>query len=218
MSLLVMAGLTTLGIALGRGIVAFARRSTAGATALPAQPAGLLGASATPLPPGGATAAEAFAVFPCAQGDVVLRSDGREAWLAGAQVFSEAAALACLFQAPEARGDVFVYALAQSKDLWWLAQVTPESVGLTAEPLSRDLPSVVAAADQVFERVRRVPLSVASYGETSVHIGAEALVAEYTGKHDMRLLLILGTRGLCVFSGELLQAFAYEVLPGTPSA
>ena len=103
-----------------------------------------------------------WSVFPCALGDVVVRtSDGAEAWLAGALVLHEDLPTVALFVAPDAAGERAVYARPRPvQDLAWLTPVASGVVVAGSEP-----PSAIEIDGARFQRVRRLPLRVERIGD-----------------------------------------------------
>jgi len=104
-------------------------------------------------------ARDPFDGFACRLGDVIVRAGGEEAWLAGALVLAEDAAVAAIFIAPEARRDRVVYARVRDAALVWLTPVSEEVIITGTEP-----PSVIEIDTARFERQRRLPLRVERVG------------------------------------------------------
>lgn len=146
--------------------------------------------------------------FPCKLGDVILRSAGDEAWLAGALVLSEAGgAVAALFTAPEAGGDRAIYARAASEELLWLA-AEPGVAVISGEP-----PTALEISGERYERRRRLPLRAARIGTGAPEIGPEVIVAEYTGLGDQHLVVVASKDKTLAFRGDALGPGTYDVLP-----
>ena len=154
------------------------------------------------------------ASFPCHLGDVLIRTAGHdEAWLAGALVFSEDAVVAALFVAPEAGGDRAVFVRdAGSAEVAWLAPIAKADLPLPAEP-----PFTVEVAGMRYERARRHPVKVARLGSGAPSVGAQAIVAEYRGAGNERLVVVAGPEEVLAFRGEALGEGEYDVLPGGKS-
>jgi hypothetical protein len=189
------------GIALVRWVLRRARRNAP----VRAEAAGREGASDAPR------ASELLAGFPCKLGDVVLRSAERdEAWLAGALVFLEDRPVAALFSAPEAGGDraLFVRA-APGAGITWLAPLAPGVLDVPKEP-----PHALELDGVRFERARRLPVDVKRVGSGAPPVGARAVVAEYTGPANQRLLVVAGADATLAWKGASLGDGEYDVLPG----
>jgi hypothetical protein len=154
-----------------------------------------------------------FVAFPCKLGDVVMRSGGGEAWLAGAVVFSEDAPVSALFIAPEAGADVAVYArAAASAPLWWMHALARDEL-----PAFTDPPTSLEHGETRFERRRRLPLAVDRRGSGAPDLGETAVLAEYASSGADQLLLILCEGGLRAWRGTSLDAGMYEVIPSGSS-
>lgn len=148
--------------------------------------------------------------FPCRLGDVILRSTGDEAWLAGAVVLSETDSAPSLvfFVSPDAGADRVVFARpAPDEELVWLAPVK-EDLRIGAEP-----PSAVEHEGMHFERKRRLPLQARRHGTGAPDVGDSVVFAEYTGLGEERLLVLAGGGRAHVFRGTLLHTGTYDVLP-----
>jgi hypothetical protein len=200
-SILVDAAVVVGGIALGRWIIRSvrARRAPRGA-----------GAGAPPVLKGEAEGA-LFAAFPCKVGDVVMRSAERdELWLAGALVFREEGPVAALFAAPEAGGDraLFVRAVPGA-GVVWLSPLPAAVVRSTGDP-----PHAVEVDGVRYERARRLPVSVSRVGSGAPAAGDRAIVAEYTGPANARLLVVAGSDSTLAWRGVALADGEYDVLPG----
>jgi hypothetical protein len=155
-------------------------------------------------------AEDALAGFPCQLGDVVIRHTGEEAWLAGAVLLSEQAAVAALFVSPDAGSDRFVYVRAQpSVEITWLAPLAPGEIPIGAEP-----PSAIEHGSVRFERARRLPLRARRLGTGAPDFAEQVLVGEYGGMGADRLLVVLSPGKTRVFRGTLLESGTYDVLPG----
>jgi hypothetical protein len=206
-SLLVTAALAAAGVAIGRLVVRAATKKPApapdptGAPAKPAVPEKKVEAPA---------ASDPLALFPCRIGDVVLRSQGDEAWLAGALVLSEDAPVMALFFAPDAGHDTSILARPKpSNDLVWLAPVTGATLFPGAEP-----PNVIEHEDMRFERERRLPLRVKRIGSGAPDYGETVVLAEYRSAGFERLLVIVASAKVYLFRGVLLETGMFDVLPG----
>jgi hypothetical protein len=154
-----------------------------------------------------------FAAFPCKLGDVVMRSGGGEAWLAGACVFSEDAPVSALFIAPEAGADVAVYArAAASASLWWMHALAGDEL-----PRFTDPPTSLEHGETRFERRRRLPLAIARRGSGAPDLGDTAVIAEYASSGADQLLLVIHEGGFHAWRGTALDAGMYEVIPSGDS-
>jgi hypothetical protein len=174
-----------------------------------------------PSPPTGDEAVARLVGFPCSLGDVVLLSQGDEAWLAGALLLRERAAerdeagdldrtVAVLFVAPDRDGDRAVYARgAPAPSLDWLFPIPEGALSVGPEP-----PSAIEHERERFERVCRIPLSVIRAGAGAPDLGADAVVAEYEGGAGARLLVIVGSIATRLWMGRRLEQGMYDVLPG----
>lgn len=159
---------------------------------------------------------EALEGFVCRLGDVLLRRvEGDEAWLAGALVLAEDRPVAALFIAPEAHGDraIFVPGPRQTV-LTWLAPVAAGELGVASlvtpggEP-----PRTLEHAGVRFERTRRLPVRVERLGTGAPHVGARAIVGEYTAAGAERLLVIAGADAALAWRGVAMTEGEYDVLP-----
>jgi len=147
--------------------------------------------------------------FPCQLGDVVLRSMGDEAWLAGALVLSEGGnPVAVLFVSPEAGATRGVLARPQSEELAWLSE-TQDVVVVAGEP-----PTAIEIAGERYERRRRLPLHVERRGSGAPELGPDVIFAQYTGLGDGALVVLVAKDKVVAFRGEILAAGTYDVLPG----
>ncbi len=159
--------------------------------------------------------------LPCTLGDVVLLAHGEEAFLSGALLLRErvgavdgnddpmrtAAALFVGLEVARARA---VYARPDpAPSLEWMWPLPEDAITIGAEP-----PSAVEHEGERFERVRRLPLALASLGEGVPELGDDAVIGEYDGASGARLLVIIGTRATRVWRGRHLEAGMYDVLPG----
>jgi hypothetical protein len=154
-----------------------------------------------------------FVAFPCKLGDVVMRSGGGEAWLAGAVVFSEDAPVAALFIAPEAGADVAIYArAAASAPLWWM-----HALGEGELPRFTDPPTSLEHGETRFERRRRLPLAMDRRGSGAPDLGDSAVIAEYASSGADQLLLVIHDGHLRAWRGTSLDAGMYEVIPSGAS-
>jgi hypothetical protein len=145
----------------------------------------------------------------CQLGDVVMRTMGDEAWLAGALVFEEDAPTLILFFAPEAGQDTSLLArpLPSEELVWYLPVESTLFPG--TEP-----PSVVEHEGTRFERERRLPLSIRRIGAGAPDLGAQAVVAEYRASGFERLLVVVAASRVLLFRGQLLEPGMYDILPG----
>jgi hypothetical protein len=153
-----------------------------------------------------------LAGFPCALGDVVLRSAERdEAWLAGALVFREDKAVAALFSAPEAGGDRAVFVRATpGAGITWLTPLPKGALALSKEP-----PHALELDGTRYERARRLPVDVTRVGSGAPTVGDRAIVAEYAGPSSSRLVVVAGSEAILAWKGTVLVEGEYDVLPGT---
>lgn len=153
--------------------------------------------------------APVLASFPCQLGDVVLRTGGDEAWLAGALVLYEGdAPAAALFVAPESGGDRVVLARPSSTELLWLAEEKGVVVALG------DPPTALEIGTDRFERRRRLPLRAERAGTGAPDLGPDVIFAEYTGLGDDHLVVLATKTASRAFRGPALGAGSYDVLPG----
>ena len=202
MSLVFTAAAVAGGLALGRWLTRRAIRNA------PVRPAPSAHSSE------GAPAKESIAWdrFVCRLGDVVVRQDGAEAWLAGALVFTEDAPAAVLFLAPEAKVDRAVFVRAKpSTDLLWLAPVAEDSwKANAAEP-----PTSIELDGETFDRIRRLPFRVERVGEGAPDLGPDVIVAEYKSlrSEEKRVISISGNGHSRAWRGEKIEAGACDVLP-----
>jgi hypothetical protein len=154
-----------------------------------------------------------LADFPCHLGDVLLATNGDEAWLAGALVFREQLPVAALFIAPDAGADrgIFVRSTPPAT-LLWLAPTAPGTLVIGKEP-----PASVEHEGVRFERTRRVPYRVERVGTGAPDVGKEVIVAEYSASTGDRLVVITGgTGGERAWRGRVLEEGTYDLLPGSP--
>lgn len=153
-------------------------------------------------------AKDPFESFAVKLGDVVMRTGGDEAWLAGALVFSEEVPTAALFVAPDAGGDRAIFARPSPDDaLVWLSPLPAGEVATGAEP-----PTTLEHAGVRFERARRLPVRVARAGTGAPDMGERAIVAEYHGAGAERLLVVVGGQTRA-WRGALLEPGMFDVLP-----
>ena len=147
--------------------------------------------------------------FPCKLGDVILRSTGDEAWLAGALVLREGdEPAAVVFFSPEAGSDRAVLARPSAKELLWLTEEKTVSVPL-AEP-----PTALEVGTDRYERRRRLPLRAERVGSGAPDLGRELIFAEYTGLGDDCLVVLATKDRVLALRGPSLSAGTYDVLPG----
>jgi hypothetical protein len=148
--------------------------------------------------------------FPCKLGDVVLRKTGDEAWLAGGLVFMEDAPVAAMFVAPDAGGDLGVYARPEpNPSLAWLAPVAAGDVLLGSEP-----PTALELQGERFERVRRLPVRVHRVGTGAPDVGESVILAEYASAAGERLVVVAGRGAAHAWRGHALEEGMYDVLGG----
>jgi hypothetical protein len=157
-------------------------------------------------------AADPFASFSVKLGDVVMRTSGDEAWLAGALVFAEEVPTAALYVAPDAGGDRAIFARPKPDDaLVWLEPLAAGEVVTGAEP-----PTTIEHAGVRFERARRLPVRVSRAGTGAPDMGERAIVAEYHARGGERLLVVVGAQTRA-WRGAVLEPGMYEVLPSGKS-
>jgi hypothetical protein len=150
-----------------------------------------------------------FADMPCKLGDVVIRTVGDEAWLAGAVAFREQHLVSALFVAPEAGKDRAIYARPRpNAQVLWLEAIDPGDVVLGAEP-----PTSIEHAGVRYERARRLPVHVDRYGSGAPDLGEQVIVAEYTSQGFERLLVVTGGGTARAWAGTALEDGMYDVLP-----
>lgn len=154
-----------------------------------------------------AEASVAFADFPCALGDVVMRGTGDEAWLAGALLLADRAPVAALFVAPEAGGDRAVLAHpAPAEELVWLDPLDPAALGLGAEP-----PASLEDKGDRFDRTKRLPVRVERHGSGAPDVGATAILAEYKSLAGERIVALCGAKPVA-WRGMVLEKGMYTLL------
>ena len=151
-----------------------------------------------------------WATFPCALGDVVLRtSDGKDVWLAGALVLRENAPAAVLFVAPDASGaggDRAVYVRPRPvTEIMWLEPIQHESLVVGSEP-----PTAIELDGVHFQRVRRLPLRAERVGEGAPDVGATVLLGEYASDRGDVALLLVAERAFA-WRGSRLAEGDYDV-------
>jgi hypothetical protein len=185
------------GLALGRWIARSVRGSRARTARRPSE---------TP-----AATSDPFAALPCRLGDVVVRVVERdEAWLAGALVLEEDRPVAALFVAPEAGGDLAVFARdAAGAGLVWLSPLAAGDL-----PLTKDPPHALEHRGVHFERARRLPVRIARLGAGAPSVGDRAVLAEYDGPGTQRIVVVAGTERTVAWKGVALGPADYDVLPG----
>jgi hypothetical protein len=147
--------------------------------------------------------------FVCQLGDVVMRTTGEEAWLAGGVVLSEQVPIAVLFVAPEAGRDSAVYARVRPRDrLLWLEPLDPSAVLVGGEP-----PSSVEHGGIRFDRLRRLPLRPRRIGVGAPDLGDAVIVAEYASAGAERLLVLKANTGTVrAYRGMELEESSFEVI------
>jgi len=150
--------------------------------------------------------------FPCALGDVVIRfAEGDEAWLGGAMMLEEDGPVAALFVAPEAGGDRAVFVRdAAGAGMTWLAPIAQGALAVPREP-----PHALDHEGIRYERARRLPVRVSRVGVGVPTVGDSAIVAEYAGPANLRLLVVAGTAQTLAWKGVALMEGEYDVLPGS---
>lgn len=150
--------------------------------------------------------------FVCRLGDVIVRQDGAEAWLAGALVFSEDAPAAVLFVAPEAKVDRAVFVRAKpSTELLWLTPIAEDSW----HAKSPEPPTSIELGGEPFDRIRRLPFRVERIGEGAPDIGPDVIVAEYKSlrTEEKRVIAISGGGHSRAWRGEKIEVGLCDVLP-----
>ncbi len=177
------------------------------------------GASGTPGAPVVAAAkrtpraavAALFAEFPCTLGDVILRTGGDEAWLAGAVVFSEEVPVSALFVAPDAGGDHAIFVRPRpGVSVAWLRAVSPAA--LDALKLGSEPPSALELDGLWFERTRRLPVRAERVGTGAPDVGEQVIVAEYAASGVDRVVVVAGPGVLRAWRGVVLEEALYEVI------
>ncbi|WP_394838177.1 hypothetical protein LVJ94_14825 [Pendulispora rubella] len=154
-----------------------------------------------------------FVAFPCRLGDVVLASDGEEAWLESAVVFSEEVPVLVLFLAPNAGADRAVLARPKPhEDLVWLT-AAPHLAEASNWGPSEEPPSSLVHHGERYERLRRLPLSAERHGPSAPDLGDVVLLAEYKSATDRRLVAVFAGTRVLVWEGRMLGPGLYEVLP-----
>lgn len=157
-------------------------------------------------------ATNSLAAFSVQLGDVVMRTAGEEAWLAGALVFSEDIPTAALFIAPDAGGDraLFVRPMP-STTIVWLEPIASDELTVGSEP-----PTSLELGGARFERARRLPVRVERIGTGAPDLGERAIVAEYEAAGGERLLVVVGAHARA-WRGTALDPGMYDVLPSGKS-
>jgi hypothetical protein len=154
---------------------------------------------------------ELFLEFPCALGDVILRTGGDEAWLAGALVFAEEAPVAALFVAPDAGGDIAVLVRPRPRvSLTWLRALSPSDANALA--LGPEPPSAIEHEGLWFQRTSRLPVHAQRVGTGAPDVGEHVIVAEYASSGEKRVLIVSGVGVLRAFHGVILDAALYEII------
>jgi hypothetical protein len=151
------------------------------------------------------------ATFPCKIGDVVMRVvEGDEAWLAGAMVLAEDRPVAALFVAPEAGGDHALFVRdAPGSGVTWLWPMAKGVLAATSDP-----PHTLEHEGVRYQRERRLPVRVSRVGSGAPSVGDRAVVAEYVGPGNARLLIVAGASETLAWKGVALAEGEYDVLPG----
>jgi hypothetical protein len=145
--------------------------------------------------------------FPCQLGDVVMRKQGDEAWLAGALVLSEDVAVSALFFAPDAGAERVIYARPKPRaSIAWLESLDPSEVLVGGEP-----PTSLEHEGVRFERARRIPLRARRVGVGAADVGGSVVLAEYTSMGAERLVLVKGDVARA-FRGVELDEGTFEVI------
>ncbi|MGO8992964.1 MAG: hypothetical protein ACLQVI_06530 [Polyangiaceae bacterium] len=152
-----------------------------------------------------------WSAFPCALGDVIVRSiDGAEAWLGGAIVLREDAAAVVLFIAPDASGERAVYVRPRpSAEIVWLAPVAREAVAVGAEP-----PSALEIDGTRFERNRRLPLRTQRVGTGAPDVAGTAIVGEYSAASGEVAIVVIAEGVARGWRGRRLREGEFEVWGG----
>lgn len=151
---------------------------------------------------------ETLAGFPCQLGDVVMRTTGEEAWLAGGLVLSEEVPVAALFVAPDAGTDCAIYVRpSPHESVFWLMPLDANAVLVGGEP-----PTSVEHEGIRFERVRRLPLRPKRVGKGAPDVGEAVVVAEYASSGSERLLVMKSGTGARAYRGVELDPALYEVI------
>jgi hypothetical protein len=176
-------------------------------------PSAKSGATVKSAPKRSAKAAPELEGFCCRLGDVVLRTTGEEAWLAGAIVLSETDAppLFALFHSPDAGGDrALLVEPGESGNVLWLRPIA--GLGVRGEP-----PSALEHEGDHFERARRLPLHAERIGTGTPDVAKSVIFAEYTGAGDARLVVLSGDGACHAYLGQSLLAGSFDVLPSGKS-
>lgn len=151
--------------------------------------------------------------FPCRLGDVVLRTTGEEAWLAGAIVLHETDAppLFVLYHSPDSGGDSAVLVEpSEEAPVIWLRPIS--DLGIRGEP-----PSAVEHEGAHFDRARRLPLHATRIGTGTPDVAKSLVFAEYTGVGDARLIVLSGDGACHAYLGQTLLVGSFDVLPSGKS-
>jgi hypothetical protein len=150
-------------------------------------------------------------IFPCALGDVVLRTlDDSEAWLAGAIVLREDAPAAVLFIAPDAAGERAIYARPRPNvGLAWLAPVAEGAALVGAEP-----PSTLEIDGIRFERRRRLPLRAERWGTGTPEVQGTTFLGEYDAPAGEVAIVLIADGVARAWRGRRLEPGQYEVWNG----
>lgn len=146
--------------------------------------------------------------LPFGLGDVLVLEDGEEAWLAGATLVSEDAPIAVLFRAPAARVDRAVYLRAvPPHEAAWLVLARSERAPL--EP-----PSSLEEDGFLYTRTRRLPVQLTRVDDASFDVEGTAVVGEYRGPSDRRIVRVSTSEVVMTFVGRKLAPQDYDRLPG----
>jgi len=141
-------------------------------------------------------------------GDVLVAENGEEAWLAGACVFAEEAPIAALFRAPARDGDLAIYLRALPPfETFWLTFTRSERASPIEPPHSLEEGGVL------YSRTRRLPVGVTRHGTTSFDVEGFAIVGEYKGLADERMLRVATADEALYFVGHVLRPGSYDLLP-----
>ncbi len=144
----------------------------------------------------------------CQLGDVIVRRVERdEAWLAGALVCVEERPVAAIFVAPEAGGDRAVF--VRDGALAWMMPIADDLLVGAREP-----PYALEHQRVHFERTRRLPVRVERVGSGVPRMGPHAVLAEYAGPGDERIVVLAAAEAVLAWRGVALSERDYDVLPG----
>ncbi|HEY2516363.1 MAG TPA: hypothetical protein VGI39_36075 [Polyangiaceae bacterium] len=149
-----------------------------------------------------------WGAFPCALGDVVVRTlDHTEAWLAGGVVFCEDAPAGVLFIAPERGGEGAILAWPRPRrELGWLTPVHSAALAVGDDP-----PSAIELDGVRFERTRRLPLRLERVGTGAPDMGAQGVVGEYRAASGEIALVVVAEGVARGWRGRMLGEGEYEI-------